>query len=400
MDLRTNEPFWLVKNALPTSYPSLKKDIETQVVILGGGITGALIAYQLLTEDYKVVMLEKRDVVNGSSAASTAMLQYEVDVALHQLIEQVGLTVAVSSYKACEEAIFYLEKLIKELKSDCDFQRKKSVYFTTNKKDVGFLKEEFENRKEHGFKVSWLEAEQVQALGIEEGRAAILSASGASMDPYKFTQDLLQVCVAKGLTIYDRTEVTSIKHQEENIVLQTQNGQRVTTTHVVHCTGYESVATLDEDIVALKSTYALASEAVSKLPVAFKKHIFWDTSKPYLYFRNTPEGRIIMGGGDEKFKNSKVRDALLKKKEKTLLKAFKNTFSETPFSLDYSWAGTFGETKDGLPYIGKPDQTKNEHYVLGFGGNGITFSVMGMQAIGASMEGTPHPFLEYYKFGR
>jgi len=107
-----------------------------------------------------------------------------------------------------------------------------------------------------------------------------------------------------------------------------------------------------------------------------------------------------MGGGDEKFKNAKARNNLLPKKEKTLTKASNDTFGGIPFILDYSWAGTFGETKDGLPYIGKPDATKNEHYVLGFGGNGITFSVMGMQAIGASLEGKPHPFLEYYKFGR
>ncbi|WP_394330132.1 hypothetical protein [Gillisia marina] len=70
------------------------------------------------------------------------------------------------------------------------------------------------------------------------------------------------------------------------------------------------------------------------------------------------------------------------------------------FELDYSWAGTFGETKDGLPYFGKPDPDKNKHYVLGFGGNGITFSVMGLEAILDSINNSPHPYLEYYKFER
>ncbi|MFC7356735.1 NAD(P)/FAD-dependent oxidoreductase [Jejudonia soesokkakensis] len=400
MDIRTNEPFWLIKNAMDTSYPSLKEDLKTEVVILGAGITGALIAYQLLQENYTVVMLDRRDVFNGSSAASTAMLQYEIDVALHELIDQVGLTLAVSSYKECEKAIFTLEKLVKKIKSDCDFERKKSVYFTTHKKDIAVLQKEYNARKEHGFKVSWLEAEQLQDLGIKKGRAGIVSASGACMDPYRFTQDLLQVCVDQGLQIYDRTEVTEIKQQEDTLHLLTNRGNSITASHVLHCTGYESVKTLKEDIVDLKSTYALASEALTTIPLAFKKHIFWDTSKPYLYFRNTPEGRIIMGGGDEKFKNAKLRDALLEKKEKALTKSCKVIFPELAFVADYSWAGTFGETKDGLPYMGKPDPTINEHYVLGFGGNGITFSVMGMQAIGASLKGIPHPFLEYYKFGR
>jgi glycine/D-amino acid oxidase-like deaminating enzyme len=64
------------------------------------------------------------------------------------------------------------------------------------------------------------------------------------------------------------------------------------------------------------------------------------------------------------------------------------------------WAGTFGETKDGLPYFGRPNKKINEHYILGFGGNGITYSVMAREAIIHSMNHTSHPFLVYYNFGR
>ena len=78
----------------------------------------------------------------------------------------------------------------------------------------------------------------------------------------------------------------------------------------------------------------------------------------------------------------------------------KRTFPDITYIPDYSWAGTFGETKDGLPYMGKPDPEKKEDYILGFGGNGITFSVMGMQAVAAILENRPHEFLEYYKFKR
>ncbi|MGJ8665679.1 MAG: NAD(P)/FAD-dependent oxidoreductase [Patiriisocius sp.] len=400
MDIRSSEPFWLIKNSLSESYPSLKENISKQIVIIGAGISGALIAYQLINDGHEVVMIDKRDVFNGSSAASTAMLQYEIDVPLHKLIDKVGLTLAVSSYQECEKAIFELESLAKKIKSECDFERKKSIYFTTNKRDVSFLKKEFEARKEHGFKVSWLESEALLKLGITKGIAAIKSDSGACMDPYKFTQDLLKVCVAKGLNIYDRTHITNIEVNEDGCVLKDENGNTIHSQHLVHCTGYESVQTLKENIVALKSTYALASEVVPKMPTAFKNNIFWDTSEPYLYFRDTPEGRIIMGGGDGKFKNAKARNALIEKKRKSLSKSFSNVFQEIPFVADYTWAGTFGETKDGLPYMGKPVPEKNEHYILGFGGNGITFSVMGMQAISASIAGKPHPFLEFYKFDR
>ena len=181
---------------------------------------------------------------------------------------------------------------------------------------------------------------------------------------------------------------------------QTNRGHVIKAKHILYCTGYESVAHLEKRVVRLKSTYALASEAYDELPAAFRDTIFWNTSKPYLYFRSTHDNRIVMGGGDENFKNAKARDLLLSKKENALSEAFTQCFPNIPFEADYSWAGTFGETKDGLPYMGKPHKDKNVHYVLGFGGNGITFSVMGMEAILNSIKNLDHPFLEYYRLDR
>ena len=240
---------------------------------------------------------------------------------------------------------------------------------------------------------------ELEKLGLK-AYAAIESKSGAVMDVYKLANALLEYCTLKGLEIYDRTEIEKIKSKDEKLIAVTKNGFNVEVNDVVHCTGYESTETVSEDIVDLKSTFALASEAFEKIPKAFAKRIYWNTDSPYLYFRSTDDGRIVMGGGDREFKNAARRDALLPKKEKELVKSFKKCFPNIPFTLDYSWAGTFGETKDGLPYFGKPDPKKNEHYILGFGGNGITFSVMGMDAIVHSINKTPHPYLEYYKFNR
>ena len=399
MDVRSNEPFWLIVNSLPQSYPSLQKSITSEVLIIGAGITGALIAYKLIKEGKKVIMVDRRDVCNGSTAASTAMLQYEIDVPLHKLIEQVGLTCAVSSYQNCETAITDLKKIVDDVKSDCAFEYKKSVYFTSSKKDISFLKDEFESRKAHGFNVKWLGKEDLDKIGLK-AYAAIESKSGAVMDVFQFANDLLKYCSEKGMEIYDRTDIEEIKIKDGKTIAKTKSGYTIEVDDVVHCTGYESTENIQEKIVELKSTFALASEAYGKIPKAFKNTIYWNTDAPYLYFRSTEDNRIIMGGGDRDFKNANRRDALLPRKEKELTKSFKKCFPEIPFIQDYSWAGTFGETKDGLPYFGKIDPEKNEHYILGFGGNGITFSVMGMDAVINSINKTPHPYLEYYKFNR
>ena len=399
MDVRSKEPFWLIKNPLPQSYPSLKKTSSADILIIGAGITGSLMAYKLIGKGKKIIMVDRRDICNGSTAASTSMLQYEIDVSLHKLIDQVGLTCAVSSYQNCENAIKELKKVATSVSSKCGFKYMKSIYFASSKKDVSFLKEEFKARQEHGFNVKWLSKEELEKIGLK-AYGAIESKSGAVMDVYVLANDILKYCSKNGLEIYDRTSIEKIETKNDKTIATTKEGFTIEVNHVIHCTGYESTETVKEDIVNLKSTFALASEAFDTIPKAFKDRIYWNTDAPYLYFRTTDDNRIIMGGGDRDFKNAIRRDALLSKKEKELTKSFKKCFPEIEFITDYSWAGTFGETKDGLPYFGKTDPDKNEHYILGFGGNGITFSVMGMDAILHSINKTPHPYLEYYRFNR
>lgn len=399
MKLRSTETFWPIKNAQETSYPSLQKDITAEILIIGGGITGALIAYKLINEGKKVVLVDKRDICNGSTAASTALLQYEIDISLHELIKIRGLECAVDSYQNGKKAIFDLREIIDTIKSKCNFEFKKSVYFCSSEKDIPFLKEEFAARKEHEFDVKWLEKSDLQEFGLN-AIAAIESSTAAVMDPYKLAQDLLAYCQQKGMKIFDRTTISFVQSQGQKLIATTTNKNNITVNDIVNCTGYESTETLKEKVVDLKSTYVIASESFPDLPAGFKNAIFWDTADPYLYFRATADKRIIMGGGDEDFKDPEKRDQLLHKKERYLLEKFRSKFPKINFKLDYSWAGTFGETKDGLPYFGKPDPQKNEHYVLGFGGNGITFSVMGMNSILSSIKNEKHPDLEYYKFGR
>src|SRR4051812_42198507 len=101
MDLHSGYPFWLIKNGLPFEYPKLDRSIKTDVVILGGGISGALTAYHLINEAVDCVVVDARTIGLGSTCASTALLQYEIDTPLCRLKDKVGYSNAVQSYKLC-----------------------------------------------------------------------------------------------------------------------------------------------------------------------------------------------------------------------------------------------------------------------------------------------------------
>mgnify|MGYP000894766348 CR=1 FL=1 len=401
MDLKSNEPFWLLKNGLVSSYPSLKSDEECDVLIIGGGITGSLIAHQMISDGYKTILIDKREICNGSTSATTSMLQYEIDVPLYELIEKIGKKGAVASYKACSDSIDKLEKLTDEIKSDSGFKRKKSLYFASKKKDTVWLKKEYEARKNAGFNVKWLESDEVlEQSGFENTFGGIVSEQGASIDAFKFAHELFKLNVSKGLKIFDKTEMTGIEYFRGFNSITVDSGFKIRAKKVIYCIGYESKNLIKEHFVNLKSTYAIVSEIDKKKFKNISNTLVWNTDEPYMYMLTTDDGRMLIGGGDEDFYDAKKRDSLLNKKEKEILKTLKKIKPDYHFYTDFVWAGTFGETKDGLPYIGTHKDFKNSYFVLGFGGNGITFSVTGMEMASLFIKGKKHLLSKYFKFGR
>lgn len=401
MDLTSNEPFWLVKNGLVNTYPSLKEDIITEVLIVGGGITGALMAHQCMEDGYQTTLIDRREIANGSSSATTSMLQYEIDVPLYKLTELIGKEGAEANYLAGIESINEIEALVKKIKSSCGFEKKESLLYAAFKKDIPDLEKEFEARKACGLDVKWLSDEEIQQkYQLHHAHAGILTQQGGSIDAFRFAHDLLQYNIQRGLKVFDKTNLVSTKYHSKNVELKTNFGNTVEAQSVIYCTGYESTEMIKEDFVKLLSTYVIIGEPNQKDQKLIQDTLFWDTASPYLYMRTTADHRLLVGGEDEDFVSAKKRDQQITAKSKKLQQKIERIFPNYNFRRDFAWAGTFGETKDGLPYIGVHPDFKKSYFLLGFGGNGITFSVLGKNVISCMLKGEEHPLQNYFKFKR
>lgn len=401
MKLKSSEPFWLVKNGILYSYPSLQYDITCDVLIVGGGITGSLIAHQCVEDGYNTVLIDKREIANGSSSATTSMLQYEIDVSLHELIEKIGEEGAVASYHACADSILQLQHICKQIRSKSGFHKKKSLYFAARKKDVISLQKEYTARQQAGFKVAWLDAKDIgEKYQIAATHGGILSQIGASVDAYTLVHELLHYNHQRGLRIFDKTELMQVRYHPRSQEVLVNSGATIKTRRIIYCVGYESAGMIPEKFVDLISTYAVVSEINPEHTKAYQDILVWNTAKPYIYMRTTDDGRFLIGGEDERFQNPQKRDRLISRKEEKLVKTFYKHLPHTSFLPDFSWAGTFGETQDGLPYIGTHKAFKNSYFVLGFGGNGITFSIAGMEMCSYWLQGKKHPLSQWFRFGR
>lgn len=382
MDLKSGLPFWLIKNGLSENYKRLEKDIETEVLIIGSGITGALVAHFLCENKVKCIIVDKRMESTGSTTASTAQLQYEIDEFLFDLIEKVGEKNAVKAYKMCLESISTLEKIVKKLKIDADFKRVPSLYLASDAKGKKDLEREFETRKKHGLPVEYLSEKELISKYDIKRKAALYNNESAQVDTYKFCQAILDFHRKNsGLEVYSHTNITDIKSSKNFITATTDKKISIKAKKIVAAPGFESESLLDEKVMQLNSTYVLVSQPMHPEDLWKEKCLIWETARPYIYIRTTEDNRIMVGGFDEPFQDPKKRDVLMDKKNKDILKRFKKLFPESKIEMDFYWCGTFGGTKDGLPFIGEHKKHPNMYFALGYGGNGITFSVIAAEMI-------------------
>lgn len=401
MDLRSGHPYFLTANGIIANYPALTEDARCDVCVIGGGFTGSLVAHRLVEEGHDTLLIEKRDIAHGSTAASTAQLQYEVDIPLAELQEKIGARDAERAYQLGIEALHQFRALIPKLDNRCDYLRKKSLYLATFKKDMQDLEKEQRLRKSAGIRTDIIDgAELKKNLGIESP-GGLLSHEAAQIDSVKLTHALLRRATKLGLRAYDRTGCVSFAQTPRSVRITTDRGNAITARRVVFATGYESQEFLKEHVAKLRSTYAFASEPTDQPSDYIKDgYLLWETARPYFYMRSTADGRVMLGGEDEPFLSAKKRDQKIAAKTRRLEKKFTGLFPGLELETAFAWAGTFGETKDGLAYIGETREFKRAHFALGYGGNGMTFSMLASGFIADALAGRKNDDVRIFRFGR
>ncbi len=401
MDLRSGHSYWILRNGIPAVYPPLTQNHQADVVMIGAGITGALITHLFARQGIDVLVLDRREVGWGSTSASTALLQYEIDTNLVDLQKMIGVAAAVRAYHLGVEAIEALEDVVSSLGRNAHFLRLPSIYATRSRRGERALQAEFAARQAAGLDVSYYAGPALQSRYGITARAAIVSAVGAEFDPFLATHQIFQEYAARGGRIYDRTAVTEIRAVPQGVEVHTDRGYAVQAKKVIFATGYEAAAWLRQPVAKLLSTFACVTEPIPTLPASDGRYLLWEAARPYFYLRSTPDQRLIFGGADVPFRNPMARDRLINKKRETLVRLFSKFYpEEPPPEIAYTWAGTFGETKDGLAYIGESPDQPNAYFALGYGGNGITYSMIAARILLDLYYGRPNADAWLFRFDR
>lgn len=401
MELYAGLPYWIVKNPLNNYFNPLRTDEQAEVVIIGSGITGALVAHELCSAGIKCAIVDKRDLSSGSSVASTALLQYEIDTPLFEMAQMLNESLAVKAYESCLQSIRDIENVFKNIGYNPDFEKVPSVFYASNRKGLDIIKREYVIRKKHNLPVDYLSKEELKEKYGINAPGALSNHASAQMDAYAAATHLIDYHMKNSeLKVFTHTMIDSCNEKGGSYEVISKEGKIIKCGYVVIAAGFEADKFLPKKVMKLTSTYALISQPLEEGYIWPENSLIWETHEPYLYIRTSNKNRIIVGGEDIEFKNPRLRDALLRKKTHTLETKIKKLFPEIPFVTDMAWCGTFSSTDDGLPFIGNWPGNDRMFYALGYGGNGITFSMIAAQIIKNKLKGIKDDREEVFSFER
>jgi glycine/D-amino acid oxidase-like deaminating enzyme len=362
----------------------LKRDVEVDVAIVGGGIIGATVAAAFAEVGVRVGLLEAALVGHGSTAASTALLMQEPDEHFVALEKRYGSAAATRIWELSRQATGDLVKRIRRLGIACDLVERDSIYYATNA-DAESLLVELRRRQAAGLGGRWLGADAVRRVTGLAGAQAILTTGNAQLDPYKACLGLLRSAQDRGAWIFERSAVRRIDTSRAGVTLITDTAS-MRAQRVIIATGY---ATREFKPLAghfrMKHTYVLATSRIGlrvRRELGLSDVMLWDTARPYHYARWTKDHRLLLGGADRPVVPPRRRAAAFIEGTRILREYFEGLFPPLAgVAIDYAWEGLFAATPDGLPYIGPHRRYPKHLFALGYGGNGMTFGSLAARVL-------------------
>jgi glycine/D-amino acid oxidase-like deaminating enzyme len=398
--LRKGRPVWLSGVGAPSllRYAALKNRLEADVAIVGGGLTGALVAHTFAEAGASVVLLEAARVGRGSTAASSALLLQEPDHGMVQLAERYGRATSRRLWQSSRKAVRDFIALLMRLRIPCELVERDTIYYATDAAAVERLRREFGFRTRAGFKAEWLGPGAIREATAIAARAAIRTSGSAQLNPYRACLGLA------GARIFEGSPVRRITQTRDGVRVHTASG-RVDAKRVVVATGYATARFRPlAGRFRMYRTYVLASPPLSpseRQEVGLGDVMVWDTERPYHYARWTADHRLLMGGEDRPVEPGQRRGAQFVRATADLRRHFESLLPAlADIPTEDAWEGLFALTPDSLPYIGPHRRYPRHLFALGYGGNGMTFSFLAARMLLEQWQGVRAADHRLFGFGR
>jgi glycine/D-amino acid oxidase-like deaminating enzyme/nitrite reductase/ring-hydroxylating ferredoxin subunit len=362
--------------------PALDHTEQADTVVIGSGIAGLSVAYELTARGQSVVVIDRGDIASGMTARTTAHLSSSIDDSYESLIELRGLETARLYYQSQEAAIARIEANAQQGAIDCDFRRVDAYLFVAPGSDPRELDREYEASRSAGMRTQW--ADEAPLRGQSTGRC-LRFPDQARVHPLKYLQGLASRIAQRGGRLYANTRVDKVEESGNGVVVTTAAGHQVKAHAAVVATNSPV-----NDLVAIHTkqapyrTYAFAAEIAS---AAVPDALYWDTYDPYHYVRLQPGANgkdfLIVGGADHKTGEADDQESRF-----AALEAWARDWFPEMRKVTHQWSGQVYEPIDAVGFVGLDPGSKRTYICTGDSGEGITNGAMaGLLISGLILDG-------------
>lgn len=395
--------YWIDSKKEECKYSALNNNIETDICIIGGGITGISIAYELNKYKIKNIVLEKDRIGRKTSGHSSAKITSQHGLIYKYLVDSKGIEFAKKYYEANEQAIENICNIIKNENIECELERQSAYIFTQKIEDVLKIKEEIKAVKNFGGRANEIKAENIELNKINKNNPNKIKAliaeefpNQAQFNSYKYIIEIARKCEEKNTKIYENSKVINVREIEKGYEIQLENGTIVKAKYVVIATRYPTINF--PGFYFLKMYQSTSNVIVIDPKDEIFEGMYINSENPTISIRNIKENGqnlLLIAGIDHKT-GEKID---LSNSYKYLEKIAKSMYPNC--EVKYSWNTQDCISLDKIPYIGEFSNIMPNLYVAtGFNKWGNSTSNIAANIIVDKIVGKENPYTEIFKSTR
>jgi gamma-glutamylputrescine oxidase len=376
----------------PRFDPLPKGDGTADVVVVGAGLTGLLTAYLCAKAGYSTLVLEADRVGQAGSGRSGGVLASEPDQPFREVSARLGLKFARQAFESWGEAAADGAALLKRLKVPCGAMPVDTIALPWRADERPFQKEH-QARADAGLTGAWLSPVAIQRAVKLEGAGARKTTGALVIDPYAAAVGVLRAAVAAKAKVYEKTKVSKITF-DRKVARVVANRSTITTGNVIITTNVATAETKQlQRHVGVRQRFHVLTEP---LTAAMRKTMFTesamlvDARAPQRRLRWTPDGRLLISGGDQKPATGSALEAARVHHTNELMY---ETLLMYPGILglkpEFGWESAYGYTIDGLPCIGPHRFFPHHLLALAGSGDSLTEAFLAARILFRGVTGKP-----------
>lgn len=380
--------YWVDTTERP-KFPKLDKNVDTDVCIIGAGITGIMTAYMLLNKGLKITLIDKGEICSGVTENTTAKITSEHGLIYNYLEVTFGTEFAKLYLESNQKAIEKIENIVQKENIECEFERTDNYIYTCTDEYLQRIKDEVETVNRLG-----MEAELIDKAKLPfEIKSGIKFPNQAKFHPLKYLYKIVDVLKENGTEIYTNSKVVEVKEKGQKFEVETEENI-ITAKYVVMATHYpiKNFPGLHFLKMYQDRSYAIAIEPRAKIDAG----MYISAETPVASFRPINDELLIIGGSDHKTGENSVDLDISYKSIETYAKEIYPSMK-----VKYRWATQDCVSLDKVPYIGNSSNLMPNIYIAtGYKKWGMTTSHVAAEIIRDKILGKENKYEEIYKATR